>query len=443
MKVFFAILINKLITFTCKLFKFNGTQFPGAFIQDYIDKNILDKIKYPKITIAVTGSAGKGSACSLIKHILIDAGYSVSLNDNGSNGINGATTMILNNCSLKGKFKSDVLLLECDERHLKLIWNKVKPKYLLITNITRDQPTRNFMPEYIFNTIKEAITKDIHLIINADDPILSRLTLTHKGKITTFSIDKMKDDITYPLLNNVDFAYCPICHKKLKYAYYHYGHLGSYYCENNDFKHPTANYIATNVNLDKQNIKINNNDVYINKNVIYAAYATLGAYALTNIIGVDEETILNSLNNNKVPNSLGKEFNYKNHKIIMLETKNENNLSYYQGCKYIKAQSGLKSVILGFERVSKRYKESDLSWLYDINFELLNDKHIDKIFIFGRFKYDLAQRLEFANIDKNKIVFINDASKILDIAVRKTKGDIYTMIWYDMVDTVLNKVGVK
>ena len=441
MKVFISVLTNKLITFACKLFKFNGTQYPGAFVQDHIDNHILDKIKYPNITIAVTGSAGKGSACILIKHILEDAGYSVALNETGSNGINGATSMILNNCTLTGRFKKDVLLLECDEQHLKLIWRKVKPKFLLITNITRDQPTRNYMPENIFNQISSVITKDMHLVINGDDPILTRLTLTHKGKISTFSIDKMSDDIKKPLLNNIDFAYCPVCNKKLKYSYYHYGHLGKFECPNKDFGNPKIDYLATKVDLEKQNIKINNNDVYINKNVIYAAYATLGAYAMCNTVGIDENTILSALNNDKVPNSLGKEFEYKDHKIVMLETKNENNLSYYQGCKYIREQKGLKSVIMGFEKVSKRYKDSDLSWLYDINFELLNDKNIDKIFVFGRFKYNIATRLEFAGIEKKKIVFIDDASQILDIAVQKTKGDIYTMIWYDMVDTVLSKVG--
>ena len=69
MKVFIAVLMNKLITFVCKLFSFNGAQFPGAFVYDHIDKNILDKIKHPKITIAVTGSSGKGTTCNLIKNI--------------------------------------------------------------------------------------------------------------------------------------------------------------------------------------------------------------------------------------------------------------------------------------------------------------------------------------------------------------------------------------
>ena len=441
MRRFICILANKLITFACKLFKKNGTQYPGSFVYDYLDKHILDKIKYPKYTIAVTGSSGKGSACILIKHILEDAGYSVALNETGSNGINGSISMILNNCTLTGRFKKDVLLLECDERHLKLIWQKKKPDFFLITNITRDQPTRHGTPEVVYGDVTSIIDDSVHLIINADDPFVSRLKLTHKGKLTTFGMDTMNEDIKTPLLNNIDFAYCPVCHKKLKYAYYHYGHLGNFKCPNNDFERGKPDYIATNIDLNKQNIKVNNHDIYINKNVIYAAYASLAAYAVCNTIGIDEKIIEDSLNNDKVPNSLGREFTYKNHKIIMLETKNENNLSYYQGCRYIASQKGLKSVILGFERVSKRYKESDLSWLYDINFELLKDKSIDKIFIFGRFKYDLATRFEYANIDSKKIVLVDDASQLMDIAVSKTKGDIYTMIWYDMVDTIMNKVG--
>lgn len=443
MKKVFAILINKFITFMCKLFRFNGSQFPGSIVYDYIDKDILSKIKYPKYTIAVTGSAGKGSACALIKQILEDSGYTVAVNETGSNGVNGSITMILNNCTLSGKFKKDILLLECDERHLKYIWQKKKPNYLLITNITRDQPTRNATPENVFNDINKIIDDSIHLIINADDPLLARLKYTHKGNLTTFGMDKMKDDIKSPLLNNIDFVYCPKCHKKLKYTYYHYGHLGNYKCQNCDFERGKVDYVATDIDLEKQKIKVNNNELHITKNVIYAAYATLASYSLCSTIKIDNNKICNSLNNNETKNKLGKIFNYKNHKIILFEAKNENNLSYYQGCKFIASQKGLKSVVLGFEQISKRYKESDISWLYDINFELLNDKSIDKIFLFGKFKYDLATRLEFANIDTKKIIFIDNVDELLDIAVKETNGDIYIYDVYKYINIITNKVGVK
>ena len=125
----------------------------------------------------------------------------------------------------------------------------------------------------------------------------------------------------------------------------------------------------------------------------------------------------------------------------MLETKNENNLSYYQSLEYIREQSGKKTVILGFENVSRRYKENDLSWLYDVNFELLQDDSIDKIFCIGRFRYDVATRLNYANISKNKLILVDNLDNLLNLVKEKSQGDIYTMVCFDM--TAIIKKMVK
>ena len=120
----------------------------------------------------------------------------------------------------------------------------------------------------------------------------------------------------------------------------------------------------------------------------------------------------------------------------MLESKNENNLSYYQSMKYINNYKEIKSVILGFDNVSRRYKENDLSWLYDTEFELLNDDKIDKIFCIGRFRYDVALRLEYANIDKHKIILVDNIKDLIKIVNKKSKGTIFTMVCFDMTQTI-------
>ena len=98
-KVKTAVFINKLVTKVCKLFGKNGSVYPGHFVYDILgQKDVLDKVKYPKLVIAVTGSSGKGSTTDLINHILVDAGYDVCYNQSGSNGFLAATTLILNNC---------------------------------------------------------------------------------------------------------------------------------------------------------------------------------------------------------------------------------------------------------------------------------------------------------------------------------------------------------
>ena len=124
----------------------------------------------------------------------------------------------------------------------------------------------------------------------------------------------------------------------------------------------------------------------------------------------------------------------------MLESKNENALSYLQSLNYIKEQNGLKTVILGFDNVSRRYKENDLSWLYDVDFSALNDKSINRIYVIGRFRLDVRTRLMYDNIDDSKIVLIDNLNNLIDILKEDSLGDIYTMVCFDMTAIIRKKV---
>lgn len=438
MRLCIEIIICRLVTFVCKLFGRTASVYPGYIIYDLLDKRILTRVKYPKTVIAITGSSGKGSTTYKLATMLMQAGYDVCYNKNGSNGVLAATTLILNNCDLKGNFKHQILLLECDERHLKLIFSKNKMTHLVITNITRDQPARNGHPDIVFNDILEAISLDTHLIINADDPLVNRLSYTHKGKVTKYGLLQTKD--SYKVNKGVtDYAYCPICHKKLVYEYYHYGHIGSYYCPNKDFLRGNLDYTGSDIDLKKRTMKVNGNTVKLDKDVLYACYYTVCAYAIASELNVKEEMILGTLNLDTQAKR-GKTYKLGNRDLIMLESKNENNLSYYQSIKYIVSSSGKKTVILGFDNVSRRYKFNDLSWLWDVEFELLNDKNIDKILIIGRFKYDVATRLAYTSIDPNKIILVDDVKEVLNVVKNKTTGTIYTMVCFDMTGIIKNLI---
>ena len=440
MKTTLLIIYNKLIYRICRLFKRDGSVFPGSLVKKH-DKNILKKIKYPKYVIGITGSSGKGSTTTEIAYILEKNNYKVVWNKNGSNLINAAITLILNNTNpITKKINADILLMELDESYIKEIFDKNTLTHLLITNITRDQPSRNGHPELILNKIINSIGDDTHIIINADDPFLNRIKYEHHGLITTYGIAKTKYDTTKPINNSVDAAYCPICHTKLKYDYYHTGHIGKYKCTNCDFAREKVNFEADDVNLEKQFFTINDSIYHINKNVFFAVYYTLAAYTLCKTIGLTDESIKKYLNEEIMPSKRMKTYNIDGRTIEMLESKNENNLSYYESLHYIKNIKDKKTIILGFDNVSRRYKLNDISWLYDIDFELLNDNNIDKIFIIGRFRYDVLTRLKYANIPDEKLIVVDKINNIIKKVKNESIGNIYTMVCFDMTEILRKKI---
>lgn len=436
MKTTFLIFLCRATTWFMHLVGRNASVFPGQLAYD-LDNNILSKIKYPKLVIGVTGSSGKGSTIEFINHILKNAGYEVACNKSGSNGVLGITTLILNNTTIFGhKPKKDVYLLECDERHIGIAFKKTILTHLVVTNITRDQPARNVSPEFVFNSIFDAVKDKTTLIINSDDPLVNKIKITYPGKIITFGINKTKYSYKNNYLNNLDSAYCPICHKKLIYDYYHYGHIGSYRCPNNDFKRENPDYTGDNVNLEKLEMTINKSKILLSKNIFYNAYAVIAAFSLCSEININKKIILDSFNKDRIISKRGYKCLFNDREFNMLESKNENALSYYQSLEYIVSQAGFKTVIIGFDNVSRRYKLNDLSWLYDVDFEKLNDSSIDKIVCLGKYKYDVATRLSYANIPSNKLILLDDMKNLLKTIDKDTNGKIYTMVCFDMTGII-------
>ena len=194
MKKFFTILITKFLRIIGKLVG-KGSSLPGK-IALKLCPDILSRVKLPPYIIAVTGSNGKTSTVEMIAHLLTENGKTVAWNKEGSNQIEGVTTLVLSKSTLGGRVKSDILLIESDERFARYTFRYITPTHYVITNLYRDQLTRNGHPEWVYDALADSISDKMQLILNADDPLVS-LFGYERDNVLWFGADKLSTDTAY------------------------------------------------------------------------------------------------------------------------------------------------------------------------------------------------------------------------------------------------------
>ena len=398
----FAILLGKLAVLLGKLLK-RGSSMPGS-IALKIDKQLLKKFILPKTIIAVTGSSGKGSTSSIIAHVYRKMGYKVVHNASGANLTAGITTMLLENCTLSGKVKGDIIVYEMDERYAKFVFEDVKPSHIVITNITRDQPPRQGHFDLVYNEIKKALPKDCTLILNGDDPYLLKFNLGNEYTPVYYTLDRTDWSYDIDKFKNLNLLYCPKCNSKLEYEYYHFENIGNFNCPKCDFSHPKSNYHIT--NLDYENFEFTVNNKYklnLQYDLLYSAYNTMAAFTTCAELGLDKSDITKYINELNANNKMYNHFNYNNKEIYVLNNKNENSTTFNQSLLFTERFNGSKTVVVGWKEISRRYNFDDLSWLYDIDFEILKNCDVDKIICAGPNSYDIATRMKLAGLNNIEI----------------------------------------
>lgn len=435
MKIFFAVLFCKVLRVILKIFG-KGSSFPGKFVL-FFNPNILLDIKLPKYVIAVTGSNGKTSTVELINHILSNNGYTVAYNYEGSNQIEGITTLLLGDSDFKGVSKSDVCLLEVDERYAEETFSYFAPTHLLVSNLFRDQTTRNGNREWVYSCIERSISSNMNLILNADDP-LSSLLASKADNVVYYGIDKVIDDDNKGIFD--DGIYCPKCNGKLIYHYRHFDNLGYFECSNCGHKKHETTYTIHDLNLNESYIAINNKKISLGFSSFYNAYNSLAAYSLARELNIDENSIIHYLNNYELKNKRIIKFDIDNKKGIFLASKHENPVSYNQSMNYIRNYKKDVSVLIVVDKISRKYFTSETSWLWDIDFNLLNTNNVRKIIISGKYTNDLALRLEYTNINEINIEKIDDIKTAVERLANVEQDDIFIVTCFSDQANVLSKV---
>ncbi len=444
MRKLLAILLAKAGRFVGKLVG-KGSSKPGYYALK-ADPKILQKIKLPPYVIAVSGSNGKTSTVEMIAKILTDAGLRVAYNKEGSNQIEGVATLILGECTLSGRMKSDVLLIESDERFARYTFSHFKPTHFVVTNLYRDQLTRNGHPEWVFDALAEGVKPAGKLILNADDPLVS---LFAEGRENTVWFGCGKLEGLSPENDSVydDGRFCPRCGERMRYDYRVYNHVGAYFCPVCGYRRQKPAYELRKIDLAAGSLTVASREgsfeIPMENPSVYSAYNILVAFAAASEAGVPGEKIARSLRD--FASRMGRivSFTLGDHEGKLLTSKHENSISYDQSIAVAASDPEDVSVLVIVDAVSRKYFTSETSWFWDIDFEKLASPHVRHIVLAGTHYGELMVRFSFTGIPEERIAAVRSIEEAAELLKSYDTKKIYTITCFSDKDKFLNLVERK
>lgn len=441
MKRFLAIIVCKLLRRLGSLAG-RGSSLPGKYALR-ICPDVLARVRLPDAVIAVTGSNGKTSTVEMIAAVLRAGGRDVVYNAEGSNQIEGVATLVLSHCTPGGRMRGDVLLLECDERYARLTFRYFHPTCLVVTNLYRDQLTRNGHPEWVFDAIRSAIHPETTLLLNADDPLVSRFALGRDpGKVRWFGVERCpEDDGAAPGVYD-DGARCPVCRGKMVYAFRHYHHIGGYRCTQCGYERRAPDFSVTKLDLARGTMTIGDGaELDLSFRSICSVYNVLAAWSACALAGIDGETMAAALSGYTLKNGRTVSFLLGGWRGTLLTSKHENSVAYDTNLSYIRARGEPCAVLVLVDAISRKYFTGETSWLWDVDFGLLDCGCVERVVLCGRYVNDLALRFEFTGVDPGKIACFDTAAQAAEALKNEGSGTLYALTCFSDRDKLLDLTG--
>jgi len=450
-KVFIAVVICKVLYFVGKLVG-KGSSLPGQ-IALKVCPDVLGSLKLPKIIIAVTGSNGKTSTAELIAHALEQSGLSVGLNHEGSNQTEGVATLLLRVAAFSGAIGRDALVLECDERYARKIFQAVKPTALIVTNLCRDQLSRNGHFEFIGDSIRAAIEAagtDTKLILNADDPYVSALAKVGQSPcpppdVVWFGVgaDLKMGDFDFKVHSCYDDgAFCPICKSRMSYDYRVAGHYGAFRCSSCGFARHEPDAQISSINYDSGEAVISLPGLpsvrsHLAISSLVGAYNLAAAIAAVTFAGVSLEDAAQALNNYQLKGGRTMSLSFGGREGVLLISKHENSFAYNQSLSWAVSQGKPCTVLILVDAISRKYYTSETSWFWDIDVDILSHDIVENIILAGRYVNELAARFAMSSVAQDKIWCVEEVGLLREFVLSNASGVLYAVTCFSDKEKLL------
>ncbi len=431
-----AILAARALSFACKIAGKQGVTMAGKLAMK-VDPQILKKLaSQVRGEIIVTcGTNGKTTTNNLICSALEADGRKVICNHTGSNMLMGVAAAFVLNAGVNGRLDADNAVIEIDEASTVRVFPFFKPDYCVMTNLFRDQLDRYGEIDITMDLLRRAfdMAPDMKIIVNGDDSLSTYLAQESGHEVITYGISEQvkgaqgsADGSTREIREG---QFCKKCGTRLEYSFYHYSQLGVYRCPQCGFHRPEIDFDACNVDLKDGltfGVKEKNQAlrrIHANYRGFYNIYNILACWAAVRTAGVGTEHFDRMLDRYNPENGRNELFQIGKTKVLLNLAKNP--AGFNQNISSVMEDPDEKDLIIVINDNAQDGR--DISWLWDVDFDRLQDESIRSITVSGLRCQDMRLRLKYVSISAD---LIEDVKTAIEKRLADGCGNLYVLVNY-------------
>lgn len=442
-----AIASAKLLSFACKVAGKQGVTMAGKLAMR-IDPDILKKLSAQvRGEIIVTcGTNGKTTTNNLICSAYEAEGRRVVCNHTGSNMLMGVAAAFVLASKVSGKLDADNAVIEVDEASAKRVFPHMKPDYMVLTNLFRDQLDRYGEIDITMNLLKEAMdmAPDMTIIVNADDSLSSYLALESGHKVVTYGISEQ----VFHRENDHEIRegqFCKKCGHRLVYDFYHFSQLGIYHCPQCGFRRPDVDFDACHISLkgglsfDVAQRAAGEGQVLLRHieasyRGFYNIYNILACYAAVKTCGLKTDHFDEMLK--KYRPEFGRNELFRIGASTVLLNLAKNPAGFNQNISSVMEDESPKDLIIVIN--DNAQDGTDISWLWDVDFDRFADESIRSITVSGLRCQDMRLRLKYVGIHAD---LETDVRTAIEKRLKDGCGNLYVLVNYTALYSTHKMLG--
>ena len=417
MRFLLTLWISKLIVFAVNLVdKKRGSSYSGKIairlMPDFVAH--FKNINYDKVYF-ISGTNGKSSTTNLLNHTLLSAGKTVACNTEGANMMSGVATTLIKNSSLSGSLNKEYMVLEIDERSFPAIHKVLPGRNLGLTNLQKDQVQRNGDPDFILRKFRVAITEDLTLYLNNEEP-RSRSLEDYAGKAVYFSVGHNEKTYTRDDFYAVTLP-CPKCGHPIAYSSYNLANIGLFRCTKCDYaSHADCDVSIADVDFERNTFVCGDSAWNVPYSNPFYIYNFAMCIAICRNIGLTDREIQQGFESFANPASHEDIIRYRGKEIHYLRGKQENPEALQSQLDIIAADKREKAVFVGMYQITDFYPHySGSFYFFDCDFAPVVQSNVTHYVAFSAtVANDIASRMLLAGAEEDRVTVFdtNDLSTI-------------------------------